>query len=173
MGLLGVVLLGLIAVAGALMFGAALTTMLLGGRWAMPGAGSWVAGVFGLLAHPGRPGGGLGLPWSVALAGHAGWYWVITIILIVVITIGLVRVVRVGWRRFGPVEAGHAAREDIREELSVLAARRTAEWTRPGLTRTQVRHVAPEEIAAPLHLSPCGEPMWTPPDRDARTDPKR
>lgn len=161
-GLLVAVLLGLVAVAGALMLGAALTTMLLGGRLAMPGAGSCLAGVFGLLAHPGRPGAGLGRPWSVTLAGHAAWYWMITSVLIVLVTVGLVLVVRVAWRRLGPVDAGHAAREDIREELSLVAARRTAEWTRPNLTRAQVRHVPPEEIAAPLHRSPFGEPMWTP-----------
>lgn len=162
MGFLVVVLLGLIALAAALMLGAALTTLLLGGGWAMPGVDAWVGGVFGVLAHPGRPGAGLGRPWSNALAGHAGWYWVITIVLIVVVVTGLVVLGRIGWRRFGPVEAGHADREDIREELSVVAARRTAEWTRPSLPPAQRRHAPPEEIGAPLHLDPTGTPMYTP-----------
>lgn len=162
MGLVVAIGLGLVALAGALMLGAALTTLLLGGGWAMPSGGSWLDGVFGLLAHPDVPGDGLGLPWSSTLAGHAGRYWTVTAVLIVVVTTVLTLVVRVGWRRFGPVEAGHAAREDIREELSVVAARRTAEWTRPSLTPAQVRQAPPEEIAAPLHVSPYGEPMFTP-----------
>ncbi|HEX9334410.1 MAG TPA: TraM recognition domain-containing protein, partial [Pseudonocardiaceae bacterium] len=161
-GLLVAVLAGLAALGAALMLGAALTTLLLGGGWAMPGASSWVGGVVGVLAHPGRPGAGLGRPWSRTLAGNAGWYWPITIALIAMLTTGLVITVRAGWRRFGPVEAGHARREDIREELSLVAARRTAAWTRPSLTPAQVQHAPLEQVAAPLHLSPFGQPMCTP-----------
>ncbi|WP_370973833.1 type IV secretory system conjugative DNA transfer family protein [Amycolatopsis sp. cg9] len=158
-----VALLGVLAaIAAALMLGAAVTTSLLGGPWSMPGVDSWLAGVFGVLSHPGSPGAGLGQPWASALTGQGGWYWTITAVLLVVAT-GLVLLVAVpAWRRFGPSQAGHASREDIREELSLTAARRTAEWTRPGLPRAQALRAPLEEVAAPLHLSPQRQPMCTP-----------
>lgn len=157
-GVLGV----LVAAAAALMVGAAVSTALLGGPWSVPGVDTWLAGVFGVLAHPGQPGVGLGEPWSATLAGQAGWYWTITGLVLVALT-GLVLLVAVPtWRRFGPSQAGHASREDIREELSLTAARRTAEWTRPSLPRAQAHRAPLEEVAAPLHLSPQRQPMCTP-----------
>ncbi|WP_019819468.1 type IV secretory system conjugative DNA transfer family protein, partial [Saccharomonospora saliphila] len=66
------------------------------------------------------------------------------------------------WRRFGPTQPGHARPEEIRRELSLPAARATAAWTRPSLTRAQVRHAELEEVAAPLHESPHRVPMCTP-----------
>src|SRR6184192_1767802 len=92
MGLFVALLGVLAAIATALMLGAAVTTSLLGGPWAMPGVDTWLSGVLGVLGHPGSPGAGLGQPWAGALAGQAGWYWTITVVLLVVTT-GLVLVV--------------------------------------------------------------------------------
>lgn len=158
-----IALLGMLAaITAVLMLGAAVTTSLLGGPWAVPSVESWVPGVFGVVAHPGMPGTGLGEPWASVLSQHAGWYWTITATLLVAATALVVGVAIPVWRRFGPSQAGHASREDIREELSLTAARRTAEWTRPSLPRA-VRQQAPlEEVAAPLHLSPQRQPMCTP-----------
>jgi hypothetical protein len=35
------------------------------------------------------------------------------------------------WRRFGTTPAGHASHHDIRQELSLAAARATAQWAQP------------------------------------------
>lgn len=162
MGLLVAVLAGLIALAGVLMLGVAVTTTLAGGPWSMPGVGSWLSGVFGIMTNAGQPGDALGPPWSTALDGRAAWYWAITVLLLA-LAVGTMLAVAVPlWRRIGPTQAGHATREDIRQELSVSAARSTAEWTRPGLLPGQVRRAPLEEVAAPLHLSPQRRPMCTP-----------
>ncbi|MGW4527891.1 type IV secretory system conjugative DNA transfer family protein [Amycolatopsis sp. NPDC004378] len=162
MGLFVALLGVLAAIAAALMLGAAVTTALLGGPWAMPGVDTWLSGVFGVLGHPGSPGAALGRPWAGALEGQAGWYWTITVLLLAAGTGLVLAVAMPTWRRFGPVQAGHASREDIREELSLVAARRTAEWTRPGLPRAQAQRAPLEEVAAPLHLTPQRQPMCTP-----------
>src|SRR6184192_2764876 len=62
MGLFVALLGVLAAIATALMLGAAVTTSLLGGPWAMPGVDTWLSGVLGVLGHPGSPGAGLGPP---------------------------------------------------------------------------------------------------------------
>lgn len=162
MGLLAAVLGVVAAFAAVLMLAAVATTALLGGPWSVPAVDTWLSEVLGILTHPGQPGTGLGEPWEGALAEQAGWYWTITAVLLLTV-IALVLVVAVPvWRRFGPSQAGHASREDIGEELSLSAARRTAEWTRPGLPRDQARRAPLEEVAAPLHLSPRRQPMCTP-----------
>jgi type IV secretory pathway TraG/TraD family ATPase VirD4 len=82
---------------------------------------------------------------------------------VILLTISLeATIVTPVWRRFGPVPPGHASRQDIREELSPTAARRTAEWTRPSMPRAQARRAPLEEVAAPLHLTPQRKPMCTP-----------
>ncbi|MEU7529296.1 TraM recognition domain-containing protein [Saccharothrix sp. NPDC042600] len=157
-GLLG----ALTALAAVLVVAAATTTALLGGPWAVPPADTWLSGVLGVLADPTQPGSRLGEPWASALTGRAGWYWTVTALLIV-LTVALVLVIAVpSWRRFGPAQPGHASREDIRDELSLNAARRTAQWTRPGLPRSAALRAPLEQVAAPLHLSPHRQPMCTP-----------
>ncbi|WNV83157.1 TraM recognition domain-containing protein [Umezawaea sp. Da 62-37] len=160
---LAVAVLGmLVALAAVLMVAAAVTTGLLGGPWSIPEVSTWPAGVFGVMAHPDRPGDGLGRQWAGVLAGQVGWYWTITAVLLTAVTALVLAIAVTAWRRFGPSQAGHASREDLREELSLFAARRTAEWTRPGLSRAQARQAPLEEVAAPLHLSPQRQPMCTP-----------
>ncbi|RAS59547.1 type IV secretory pathway TraG/TraD family ATPase VirD4 [Lentzea atacamensis] len=162
MGLIVAVLGALAAAAATLMLGAAVSTALLGGPWQLPRTDTWLTSVYGVVADPGQPGAGLGEPWASTLAGHAGWYWTVTAVLLVA-AIGLVLATAVpAWRRFGPSQAGHASREDIREELSLVAARRTAAWTRPDLPRAVAQRAPLDDVAAPLHRSPHGAPMCTP-----------
>ncbi|HET6285786.1 MAG TPA: TraM recognition domain-containing protein [Amycolatopsis sp.] len=162
MSLLVVLLGALASIAAALMAAAAVTTALLGGPWMMPDTDIWLVGVAGVLGNPGQPGAGLGEPWAGTLAGQAAWYWVIAGLLLVAAVMLVLLVAVPIWRRFGPSQPGHASREDIRDELSVTAARRTAEWTRPGMPRAQAHRAPLEEVAAPLHLSPQRRPMCTP-----------
>jgi type IV secretory pathway TraG/TraD family ATPase VirD4 len=151
-----------VAGAGVLMVGAAVTTGLLDGTWRLPKPSTWTNAVLGILTTPGEPGARLGLPWSSALAGHTGWYWAVTVLLFLLVAVAAVAAGVPVWRRFGPTPAGHASREDIRAELSIIAARRTATWTRPSLSPAQRRRATMEDVAAPLHRSPAGTPMCTP-----------
>lgn len=157
-GVLGI----LAAIAAALMFGAVVSTVLLGGPWQVPDTTTWLAGVFGVLADPGHPAAGVGEPWASTLADHTVWYWVTTTLLLLTATGVVLGVAVPAWRRFGPSQAGHASRDDIHEELSLAAARRTAAWTRPDLSRAAAHRAPLDEVAAPLHLSPYGAPMCTP-----------
>ncbi|MEU7477088.1 TraM recognition domain-containing protein [Lentzea sp. NPDC042327] len=163
MGLIGAVLVVLAAAAAALMFGATVSTALLGGPWRMPATGRWLTGVFEVVANPGQPAAALGEPWASTLTGHTGWYWTVTVLLLLAQATLVVAVVIPLWRRFGPVQPGHARRADIHAELSLAAARRTAAWTRPDLTRAQAQRAPIDEVAAPLHLGPDGRtPLCTP-----------
>lgn len=162
MGLLAALLASLMALGAALMFGAVITTALVGGPWQVPGVTTWVSGLFTVIGNPGQPGAALGAPWASALAGHTGLYWTITVLVVVLgaatVTAGAVP----AWRRFGPGTAGHATRHDIRRELSVAATRNSAQWTRPSLSPAQLSRAPLEEIAAPLHRGPHGQVMCTP-----------
>jgi type IV secretory pathway TraG/TraD family ATPase VirD4 len=162
MGLIVAVLGTLTAAAATLMLGAAVSTVLLGGPWQLPDPSRWLTSVFGVIADPGQPVATLGEPWASTLAGHTGWYWTLTSLLLLAAAALVLAVVLPAWRRFGPTQAGHAGREEIREELSLAAGRRTAAWTRPGLTPAQVKRAPLEEVAVPLHLTPWRTPMCTP-----------
>ncbi|MEY8042349.1 type IV secretory system conjugative DNA transfer family protein [Saccharopolyspora cebuensis] len=160
MALFVAVLTALVAAAAALMAGAATATTLVGGPWVMPTVDTWVGGVLAVLGNPTDPAAGLGAPWARALAGRAGLYWMTTLSILALTTAALATVVGVAWRRFGPSQPGHASRTDIRRELSLDAARRTAEWIRPSLP--QRRRAPMEEVAAPLHRGPNRQVMCTP-----------
>ncbi|WP_406690523.1 TraM recognition domain-containing protein [Saccharopolyspora sp. ID03-671] len=157
-GLLGAVL-GLTA---ALMAGVATATAVAGGPWQMPAFDTWVTTSISLLSEPTDPGANLGSPWMEALTGRAGLYWMVTTGITTGTTAVLTVVGRVLWRHYGPVQPGHASREDLRRELSLEAARRTAEWTRPSLTPQQRRRAPLEEVAAPLHRGPYCQVLCTP-----------
>lgn len=162
MGVLVAVLGALLALAAGLMVGAAVATVVAGGPWQMPGFDSWVSGVFAVLGNPPDPAAGLGAPWAPALAGRPGLYWTVTLAIIATAVAVLATVAGLAWRRFGPSQPGHASREDIRRELSLEAARRTAEWTRPSLSPRERRRAPLEQVAAPLHRGPNHQVMCTP-----------
>ncbi|MGH3825863.1 MAG: type IV secretory system conjugative DNA transfer family protein [Pseudonocardiaceae bacterium] len=162
MGLTVAALAALMALGAALTFGAAITTGVLGGPWRVPGISTWMPAVFTVLGSPAHPGTALGEPWAAALAGHPGLYWTVTVPVVALGAATLTALCVPAWRRFGPTPAGHASRHDIRQELSLAAARSTAQWTRPGLSPAQRRQAPLEEVAAPLHRGPHGEPMCTP-----------
>ncbi|MGH3777052.1 MAG: type IV secretory system conjugative DNA transfer family protein [Pseudonocardiaceae bacterium] len=162
MGLLAALLAGLVGLGGALMLAVAITTALVGGPWQVPDVDIWMSGVFTVIGNPSHPGSAVGEPWATALSGHTGLYWTITGLVVMLgaatVTAGAVP----AWRRFGPTQAGHASRHDIRRELSLAAARQTAQWTRPSLSPAQLTQAPLEEIAAPLHQGPHGQVMCTP-----------
>lgn len=162
MGLI-VAALGVLAAIGVtLILGAAVSTALLGGPWRLPATETWLTSAFEVVANPRQPAVGLGEPWASALAGHTGWYWTVTAALLVAVAVLVVLVAVPLWRRFGPAPAGHARRADIHDELSLAAARRTAAWTRPDLSPAQAQAAPLDDVGAPLHRSPDGQPMCTP-----------
>ena len=149
------VLVALAALGAVLVIGAVTATMLVGLPWQLPGTDQWAPLAFAVLGAPADPGVSLPGPWSV-IAGHAGLYWVTTGVLLLLGAAPTVLVVVWGWRRFGPTPPGHASRAEIRAELSLSAARRTAAWTRPGMTAVERRRAPLREVAAPLHRGPIG-----------------
>ena len=77
-----------------------------------------------------------------------------------------------GWRWCGPTPPGHATRREIRRVLSVQAARRTAAWTRPGMSARdrpgpRSRRSVPRCTAA--RSARCARPHQ--PDRHHRAHP--
>lgn len=158
--LLIAVLAVLAALTAALMMGVAAVTELTGGRWRIPSTGSWASAAVSTLTHPGRPGATLGPPWTAA--AHPALYWMVTSAIVLVITAVGLGVGVPAWRRFGPSPAGHASREEVYRELSLAAARVSAEWTRPSLSVAERRRAPLEQIAAPLHRGPHNEILVTP-----------
>lgn len=159
LGLLVGLLAAVVALAALLVTALVLATTLAGGPVDWPER--WLATAAGIVADLTDPAAAAGPPWSDALAGLAWLYWVTATVLAGAAGAGLIPLVVLGWRRFGPTTAGHASRGDVRAELSPSAARRTAEWTRPSLSAAERRRAAPTELAAPLHRGPGG-PMYTP-----------
>ncbi len=159
---LAAVLLGGLCLVAVTMLGAAVTTGLLGGAWQIPGTNTWMSGLIGLLTNPGQPGSGLGAPWSSALSASPVAYWLVTTVLFGLACGGVVAVAMPMWRRFGPTPPGHASRADIRAELSLAAARRTAAWTRPSLDRPARQKADLAEVGVPLHRGPNNQVLCTP-----------
>lgn len=162
MGLLIAVLSLTLAVAGLFMLGAAAATVFEGGPWRMPAFESWIPGVLSVLGHPAEPAADLGDPWTTALAEKPRSYWSITGAFLGTCAAVVAVVGMAAWSRLGPTQPGHASRRDIRGELSLEAARRTAEWTRPSLTPHERRRAPLEQVAAPLHRGPHRQILGTP-----------
>jgi hypothetical protein len=72
MGLLAALLASLMALGAALMLGAAITTVGVGGPWQIPGVTTWVSGLFTVIGDPSHPGAALmGLHHSVGRCARA------------------------------------------------------------------------------------------------------
>lgn len=161
--LIGVMVAGLAGVlvaAGVLAMGLGIASALLGGRWVVPPPGQWLGLGWSAITHAEDPAGAAGVQWAAA-AGHPGLYWGASAAMAMVVVVIVTTAAIAGWRQWGPTPPGHASRAQVRAELSPAAARRTAAWTRPGLSTIDRRAAALTEIAAPLHRGPIG-PMWSP-----------
>jgi type IV secretory pathway TraG/TraD family ATPase VirD4 len=151
-----------LAGAGALLVvGLVSATVLAGGPLAWPPLAEWAMTAGTILIHGDDPAAAAGLPWATALAGNPTLYWITTAVFAGAALVAVGVAGGLAWRRWGPTPPGHATRAEIRRELSLTAARRTAAWTRPGLTPVERRRAAMEEVAAPLHRGPAG-PMCSP-----------
>jgi len=160
-GLLATLLTTAYGILGCLMSAATVTGWLAGQAADMPSPRIWLPVTIRLLLDPAHPGAAFGAPWVDPLTGHPGWYWACAATIVAVFLTAVVAVGALGWRIWGPTPHGHASRNQIRAHLSPAAARRTAQWTRPCLTRTQRRTAPLTELAAPLHRGPIGR-MWVP-----------
>jgi type IV secretory pathway TraG/TraD family ATPase VirD4 len=138
-----------------LVLAAGLAATLLGAPLQLTPPGGWIGTGVQILANAGDPGRTLSPPWT-SLAGHPIVYWTVAVVLLGLSAIAATPIIGLAWRRWGPTPAGHATRSDIRRELSLTAARRTAEWTRPGLSEQDRARAPLEEVAAPLHRGPAG-----------------
>lgn len=145
----------LLVVNADLVLAAGFAVALVGGGWQLTPPDGWIATGIHIVGHPADPGLGLSPPWTV-LAGHPVAYWTVAILLLALTAAGATPLAGLGWRRWGPTPAGHASRGQIRRELSVHAARRTAAWTRPSLSERDRKRARLEEVAAPLHRGPTG-----------------
>ena len=160
LGLLCAVLLAVLAAAAVLAVGLACADLLAGGSGTLPDPHSWVGLAWTILTHADDPGAATGPPWA-GLAGHPVLYWTVTTMLGVLVVLVAATAAALSWRRWGPTPLGYATREQIRSELSLAAARRTAAWTRPGLSAAERRSAPLGAVAAPLHRGPIG-PLCSP-----------
>jgi hypothetical protein len=160
-GLLTALAAAVLGAVACLMASAVLTDWVIGAATGMPPTSAWLPTAIRLLLDPSNPASAFRGATAAALTGHEQLYWALaaaTELSYIALVAGLGIV---GWRFYGPTPRGHASRNQIREHLSPAAARRTAQWTRPSLTRAQ-RAAAPlTELAAPLHRGPIGR-MWVP-----------
>lgn len=101
--------------------------------------------VTGLVAPSGGP--------AAVVGEHPGVFWTVTAVLVLAAGGIAAAVLAWWWRRWGPTPSGHASRGEIRAELSVRAARRSAERTRPGLTEPGIRGASPDELGIPLYAA--------------------
>ena len=153
---------GLCAFAGALMLvnadlvlAAGVAAALVGGGLQLAPPAGWIATGMQIVADADDPGRGFAPPWT-ALAGHPIVYWIVAAVILAITVAVATPVVGLSWRRWGPTPAGHATRSQIRGELSLAAARRTAAWTRPSLSESDRKRARLVDVAAPLHRGPTG-----------------
>ncbi|MEW2507637.1 TraM recognition domain-containing protein [Amycolatopsis sp. NPDC047767] len=151
----------LLVLAAALVVAASFTTGLTTGTWAWPPARGWLTVAARIAINPGDPGHDLTSPWVDGLTGHELAFYVYFSTLVLVFA-GLTTGVSVpAWRRLAPVTPGHASRREVRANLSVHAARKTAAWTRPDFTTSERRQAGTDAIAVPLHRGPHRERLVT------------
>lgn len=156
LGLACAALCGSAGVAAILVVAIGVSSGVLGGPWRLPPLPSWSEFAFLVLSSPGDPGTAVGPPWSATLSRHPAIYWGSAAALLLATAVPLAVLGCRLWRRFGPTRAGHATRAEIRAELSLAAARRTAAWTRPAMTPLERRRAPLAEVGAPLHRGPIG-----------------
>lgn len=72
------------------------------------------------------------------------------VVVVTLIVVGAL-VARWWWRRWRPAPAGHATRAQLARELSLPAARRSAERTRPSLSSSERRSAAGTEVGIPFY----------------------
>jgi type IV secretory pathway TraG/TraD family ATPase VirD4 len=160
LALLCAVLVAVLGAAGVLALGLAGADVLAGGAGTLPAPDRWVGLAWTVLTHAEDPGAGAGPAWA-RLSGHPVLYWAVTAVLGLLATAVSAGAVAAWWHRWGPTPPGHATRSQVRAELSLAAARRTAAWTRPGLSPAERRRAPIAAVAAPLHRGPAG-PMCSP-----------
>ncbi|GGM76434.1 hypothetical protein GCM10012275_54060 [Longimycelium tulufanense] len=152
----------LLAAAGIACLAATVAAGLAGAGWHLPDLTHGARLLWGLATRPGDPATGLPAPWGPALTGRGLLVWTITLPLTALVVAAVVPTTVWCWRRLAPLPPGHAHRTEITEELSERAARRTAAWTRPGLSPHERARARLEDLAVPLHRAPHGTPLWTP-----------
>ncbi len=159
---LAVAALAMLCALGAIVVAAAvLVTGFFTGTWTWPPITAWAGFALTVAFHAADPGPGLPVPWSGAVSDHqiAFYVWFTTITMLTAgLTVGAAIPV---WRRVAPTDAGHATRREIAKTLSVVAARKTAVWTRGDLTEEQRRTALVEQIAVPLHRGPRRQQLVT------------
>ncbi|MDN5920720.1 MAG: TraM recognition domain-containing protein, partial [Pseudonocardia sp.] len=143
------------AVGAVLVVGGCVAVAIGGGPVQLPPWSMWGSTVIVVVGGAADPGAAVGGSWS-PLVGRPGLYWAVTAAVFVLVAAPLSVMGWWGWRRFGPTPPGHARRREIRAELSLAAARRTAVWTRPGMSAAKRRRAPLAEVAAPLHRGPTG-----------------
>jgi hypothetical protein len=157
---LGAVVIVAALVGAELVLALTLTTAVLGGPLQPPTADQWTPTAVAIALHPADPGRAAGQPWAL-IAGHPLVYWAVAGALLAATATAAGSLGGLAWRRWGPTPAGHATRREIRAELSLRAARRTAAWTRPSLSARDQARAPLGEVAAPLPRGPIG-PMCSP-----------
>lgn len=139
-----------------LMAALALATWIVGAGLEWPSVGDALATVSAMAGDP--VGGPAPQPWA-ALQQAPMVFLVIAAALITAAAVVVVVLAGLAWRRWGPTQAGHATRAQLRSELSETNARERARETRPSLTVTERRGLPPEELGVPLPRGPAG-PLW-------------
>ncbi|MBP2371985.1 type IV secretory system conjugative DNA transfer family protein [Pseudonocardia parietis] len=101
------------------------------------------------------PAGSVAAHLSEHVAVFVGWLVAVAVTLLVVGVLGA----RWWWRRWGPTPSGHATRAQLSRELSLDAARRSAERTRPGLSSAERRSAFGTEVGIPFYRY-RGAELW-------------
>lgn len=143
-----------------LVLAAAVTAVLLGAPARLTPPDGWLGTGARILVDADDPGRRLSPPWTVVV-GHPVLFWSVAAAFLATTAAAAVPLVAKSWRRWGPTPPGHAARGEVRRDLSLHAARAAARWSRPGLSARERARAPCEEVGVPLHIGPGG-PMYSP-----------